>query len=134
VLVIFLYASSPANAERRRVIRGLPRRSFSGGGSLQKISTFRVSDSKILRSTSVKASRLRQGYDGQGKDGRPNKRKTKMRDKKNRYISEAVKEMIKVRDLKPAKDAKGGVLPCGPGSNPPKGNPHGPQPLTGNMN
>ena len=34
-----------------------------------------------------------------------------MRDKKkNRYIVKAVKEMIKVRDLKPKKDAKGGLL------------------------
>jgi hypothetical protein len=40
-----------------------------------------------------------------------------MRRKKNRYIAEAVKEMIKIRDLKPAKDAKGGYPPdpCGPG-------------------
>ena len=44
-----------------------------------------------------------------------------MRKKKNRYIVEAVKEMIKIRDLKPAKDAKGGLAPpclpppCGPG-------------------
>jgi hypothetical protein len=40
-----------------------------------------------------------------------------MRKKKNRYIADAVKEMIKIRDLKPTKDAKGGYPPdpCGPG-------------------
>jgi hypothetical protein len=55
--------------------------------------------------------------------------KTKMRQKKNRYITNAVKEMSKIRDLKPAKNAKGGTLACGPGANPPKGGPHGPQPF-----
>jgi hypothetical protein len=40
-----------------------------------------------------------------------------MKKKKNRYIAEAVKEMVKIRDLKPAKDPKGGFPPdpCGPG-------------------
>jgi hypothetical protein len=40
-----------------------------------------------------------------------------MKKKKNRYVAEAVKEMIKSRDLKPAKDPKGGYPPdpCGPG-------------------
>jgi hypothetical protein len=37
-----------------------------------------------------------------------------MRQKKNRYIVEAVKKMIKARDLKPSKDAKGGVQAQGP--------------------
>jgi hypothetical protein len=32
------------------------------------------------------------------------------------------KKQIKVQDLKPKKDAKGGFF-CGPGGNPPKGNP-----------
>jgi hypothetical protein len=44
-----------------------------------------------------------------------------MRKKQNRYIADAVKRMIKIRDLKPTKDAKGGLAPpclpppCGAG-------------------
>ncbi len=43
-----------------------------------------------------------------------------MKNKQNSYIARAVKKMIKVRDLKPSKDAKGGltrVLPSRDGLN-----------------
>ena len=58
-----------------------------------------------------------------------------MKQKKNRYIVEAVKKVIKVRDLKPSKDAKGGAPPgpCKPGDHNPGG--HNPNPnlfYTGN--
>jgi hypothetical protein len=67
--------------------------------------TFRVSDHKILRSTSVKGQKSHHSNNKQMKGNMQDKPKQKKE-----------RNEVKVRDLKPAKDPKGGIPPpCGPG-------------------
>jgi hypothetical protein len=74
----------------------------------KKIQTFRVSDHKILRSTSVKGQKSHHSDNKQMKGTMQDKTKKKKE-----------KKEIKLPDLKPAKDAKGGAAPPDPARRPP---------------